>query len=121
MKDKLNDIFERQSSTMQALRQADRLPEWPVDLTTKPGQRQIKELMFESIGELMEASYILKNKVHRISDDRSVDLDHFKEELGDALAYFVEICIFSGISPEELYREYCRKQAIVLKRIEEGY
>lgn len=118
---KLQEIFDRQRSTMEALRQADRLPEYPVDLTTKPGQRQVKELMLNMIEELMEASFTLKNRVHRISDDRSVDLDHFKEELGDALAYFVEICIFAGISSDELFKEYCRKQELVLKRIEDGY
>ena len=45
----------------------------------------------------------------------------FREELGDALAYFIEICIFAGISPVELYEEYCRKNAIVQKRVKDGY
>ena len=47
--DRLEDIFKRQEAFMEELRSADRLPEWPVDLTTKPGQRLIKETIYNSI------------------------------------------------------------------------
>jgi hypothetical protein len=46
---------------------------------------------------------------------------HFREELGDALAYFIELIILAGISPDELYEEYCRKNFIVRKRLQDGY
>jgi len=120
-KDMLEDIFERQRVFMELLRENDVLPEYPVDLTTKPGQRLIRETMLNTIEELMEASFCLRNKVHKLSDDRSVDLDHYKEELGDALAYFVEACIFSGFTPKEIYEEYCRKNQIVQDRTRNGY
>lgn len=119
--DRLEDIFKRQEAFMEELRSADRLPEWPVDLTTKPGQRLIKETIYNSIEELMEASFTLKNKMHRLTDVRSLDIDHYKEELGDALAFFVEICIFSGIDANELHKEYCRKNSEVFERIRKGY
>jgi hypothetical protein len=119
--DKLHDIFERQTRFMEILRDNDKLPEWPVDLTTKPGQRLLKEAIFCMIEEITEASYTLKNRMHRLTDDRALDIDHYKEELGDALAYFIEVCILSGISPDEMYNEYKRKNQIVVERIEKGY
>ena len=119
--DMFGDIFERQRALMEQLKNNDILPEWPIDLTTKRGQRLIKEFVFDTIEELCEASFTLKNKAHRITDDRKVDLDHYKEELGDALAYFVEICILSGFSAKEVYEEYNRKNAIVQERLKTGY
>ena len=115
------DIFDRQKVFMEQLKDNDILPEYPVDLTTKGGQRLIKEFIFNTIEELAEASFTLKNKAHKVTDDRKVDLDHYKEELGDALAYFVEICILSGFSAKEIYEEYNRKNGIVQKRLETGY
>lgn len=119
--DKLGEIFRRQRELMDALIAEDKLPEYPVDITSKYGQRQIKELTFAMIEEMTEGTYILKNRPHRFTDHTDVDFAHFREELGDALAYFVEICVFAGISPEELYEEYCRKNFIVQKRIKDGY
>lgn len=119
--DRLCDMFDRQESFMRILVQADKMPEYPIDLTSKYGQRQIKEMTWNLVEELAEAMFTLKNRMHRFTDHQDVDFEHFREELGDALAYFLEICIFSDISPQELYDEYCRKNAIVKRRAQEGY
>jgi NTP pyrophosphatase (non-canonical NTP hydrolase) len=119
--DKLEQIFDRQRQLMDELIRGDKLPEYPVDITSKYGQRQIKELTWAMVEEMAEASYILKNRSHRFTDHTDVDFAHFKEELGDALAYFIEICIFAGISPQELFDEYCVKNAVVKKRVKDGY
>lgn len=119
--DKLEDIFEKQKQFMEELRLNEKLPEWPIDLQTKMGQRLIKETIFNMIEELAEASFTLKNKVHKLSDDRAVDLDHYREELGDALAFFIEVCVLSGIGANELYEEYKRKNEVVFERIRNGY
>jgi NTP pyrophosphatase (non-canonical NTP hydrolase) len=119
--DRLEQIFDRQLELMEALKRGDKLPEWPIELTSKWGQRQIKELIWAMVEEMAEASFILKNRSHRFTDHTDVDFSHFKEELADALAYFIEICIFAGISPNELFEEYCRKNGIVQKRVTEGY
>ncbi|MHB8407797.1 MAG: dUTP diphosphatase [Acidiferrobacterales bacterium] len=121
MADQLDEAFQRQTEFMQLLRDADKMPEWPVDLTSKPGQRLLKEVMLNLIEELMEASFTLKNRTHRITDARQIDIDHFREELGDTFAYFMEICILAGFGPEELFKEYCRKNQIVRQRLENGY
>ena len=120
-KDMLEEMFLRQKEFMELLREHDILPEWPIDLTTKPGQRIIKEYIFNMIEEIAEASFTLKNRVHKLSNDGQVDFEHYKEELVDALSYFMEICILSGISEHELFTEYCKKNAIVKERLESGY
>lgn len=121
MNDKLEEIFNRQRQFMDLLVQNDKLPEYPVSLMTKGGQRQLKETVFNVMEELMEASFTLKNRVHKMSNDNEVDVGHYKEELGDALAYFVELCIQSGISASELFDEYCKKNKVVVERLENGY
>lgn len=121
MSDRFEDMFAKQAEFMELLRQNDKIPEWPVDMTSKPGQRLIKETIFNLCEELFEASFTLKNRVHRMSDARLVDMDHYKEELGDAMAYFIEVCIFSGFSPEEMYQEYIRKNQVVRDRLKKGY
>lgn len=121
MSDRLEEIFTKQTEFMELLRQNDRMPEWPIDLTTKPGQRLIKETVWNLVEELAEASFTLKNRMHRLTDARLIDEEHYREELGDAFAFFVEICILSGISPEDLHREYVRKNAVVKERLERGY
>jgi hypothetical protein len=106
---------------MELLKDNDKMPEWPIDITSKPGQRLIKETLFNMIEELAEASFTLKNRMHRLTDARVLDVEHYKEELGDALAFFMEACILSGISPQDLYNEYCRKNEVVVNRLKNGY
>jgi NTP pyrophosphatase (non-canonical NTP hydrolase) len=120
-KDMLKDSFERQAEFMKLLLEDDKLPEWPIDLTSKHGQRQIKEIVWNLVEELAEASFTLKNRMHRITDHQDLDFEHYKEELGDAFAFFMEICIMSGISAEELHKEYVRKNGIVKQRFHSGY
>lgn len=121
MADKLDKVFSLQREFMDMLVEHDKFPEYPVDLTTKPGQRFFKETAFNMIEELMEASFTLKNRMHKLSDDTEVDFAHFREEIGDAFAYFIELVIIAGLGPEDLYEEYHRKNLIVRKRLQEGY
>lgn len=119
--DKWDSIFRLQEENMRVLESRDVLPSWPIDLTTKQGQRMIKEIINDCHGELWEATYTLKNKLHKQEDDRSFDRDHYKEELMDALAYLIETCILSGFSGDEMYEEFKRKNKVVRKRFEDGY
>lgn len=121
MADKLEKAFMLQKEVMDMLVEHDRFPEYPVDLTTKFGQRLAKEVIFNMIEEIAEASFTLKNRQHKISDDRTLDRPHYVEEIGDAFAYFMELCILSGVSADELYDEYRRKNQVVRQRITEGY
>ncbi len=119
--DRLADAFGRQTRLMEALIAGDKLPEYPIDITSKYGQKLIKELIWAMVEEMAEASFILKNRSHRFTDHTDVDFAHFKEELADAFSYFMEICIYAGIDYKELFAEYCRKNYIVRKRVQDGY
>ena len=121
MADKLEKAFLLQTEFMSMLVEHDKFPEYPVDLTTKIGQRFVKECIFNLVEELMEASFTLKNRQHKLSDDTELDFEHYREELGDAFAYFIEVCLLSGISAEDLYLEYFRKNGVVRKRLQDGY
>lgn len=117
----LNKIFMKQSEFMTMLVEHDKFPVYPVDLTTKSGQRFVKECVWNLVEELAEASFTLKNRQHKISDDNELDVAHYREELGDAFAYFIEICLLSGLTAEDLYNEYSRKNTIVKQRLANGY
>jgi NTP pyrophosphatase (non-canonical NTP hydrolase) len=121
MADQLDKAFVLQRQFMDLLVEHDKFPEYPVDLTTKPGQRMVREIILNMIEELMEASFCLRNKMHKLTDDREFDFEHYREELGDAFAYFMEVCIVSGISSTDLYEEYHKKNVVVRKRLENGY
>lgn len=121
MSDRLDRAFALQREFMDMLVEHDRFPEFPVDLTTKPGQRFIKECVWNLVEELAEASFTLKNRMHRLSDDAALDFDHYREELGDAFAFFIEICHLSGIGADDLFEEFRRKNAVVRRRLTEGY
>lgn len=121
MSDRLERAFLLQAEFMDMLVEHDRFPEYPVDLTTKPGQRFAKECTFNCIAELMEATVVLKNKMHRLSEEAEVDTPHYREELGDAFAFFMELCIVSGMTADDLYEEFRRKNSIVRQRLRDGY
>lgn len=117
MADKLDKAFLRQKGFMDMLVEYDRLPEYPIDLTTKPGQRLIKEYVANVIFELAEAAQTLRNRNHVIKDVPELDFAHYLEEIGDAFAFLMEVCILSDISPEMLYDEYLRKNQIVQQKL----
>lgn len=121
MSDKLDRAFTLQREFMDMLVEHDKFPEYPVDLTTKQGQRFIKECVWNLVEELAEASFTLKNRMHKLSDDSELDFDHYREELGDAFAFFMEICLLSGITGDCLFQEFRRKNEVVRRRLQEGY
>lgn len=121
MEDRFEKMFELQNEFMRLLKDHDKMPEFPIDLTSKPGQRLVRETILNMIEELMEASFCLRNKMHRLTDVRVLDREHYVEELGDAFAFFMEVVILSGITPEELFQEYVKKNRIVRERLQRGY
>jgi len=121
MSDKLDDMFDRQREFMELLRQHGKLPDYPVDMTSKEGQGWINKFAWDSVRELVEAVQELKNKSHRVTDVREFDREKYLEELADACAFFVEVLVLSDVTADEFYEAFCRKKDIVKKRLEEGY
>ena len=116
-------MFDLQERFMRRLADIDHsFPEWPLDISKKQSQLECRDLAFNSMGELFEAVQELKNsKKHRQTDVSEFDRQKFLEELVDAFKYFLEILIFVGITPDEFFEAYCKKDAVINKRIDESY
>src|SRR3990167_3553599 len=88
----------------------------------KQGQQLVRDVSHHCHDELWEASLHLKNaKSHRKTEVREIDREAFKEELIDALHLWIEICIVSGLSLEEVCDAYLEKGRKNRERIAEGY
>jgi NTP pyrophosphatase (non-canonical NTP hydrolase) len=72
--------------------------------------------------ELFEAIHLLvDSKTHRQTLVGGFDRTAFIEELVDVLHYFIEICLLSGISSNELAEAYMKKSTKNFARISRGY
>jgi hypothetical protein len=122
MIDKLQNMWEQQHSFMKLLQEKRGFPDFPVDIKTKPGQKFLKGITHECMGELFEANQELKNsKNHRATEISEIDRDAYIEELIDSLHFFFEILIASGISLDEMYEAYMKKGEKNVDRIINGY
>jgi len=120
--DKLHEMWEQQRKFMQLLQEHRDFPVFPVDVNTKKGQKFLKGITHECMHELFEANSALKNsKDHRATDVREFDRENYVEELVDALHYFFEIVISSGISIDELYEAYMKKGDVNVERVMSNY
>ncbi len=122
MSDKLELMLEQQLEFMNLLKETRGFPNFPVDLTSKDGQKLLKTISFEAMGELFEAVQHLKNsKAHRATEVSELNREEYLEELTDCLHYFFEIVLASGISSDELFDAYMKKGQINFERIKKGY
>ena len=116
--DMLQTIFGKQKElgfkydAIQHANVPDTVPkEIPVPIDSHLGQHQIKCRIFWAINELCEAADCLKNKPWK-ETMMETDVPHLKEELADALHFFVEACIFIGMDAAELFSYYMRKNKV---------
>lgn len=119
--DKLAKMMEQQEKFMRLLQEKRGFPSFPVDLTSKTGQKFLKTISYECADELHESRQHLKNKDHRATHIKDIDREAYVEELVDALHFFFEIVIASGISVDELYDAYIKKGDINVNRINNDY
>ncbi len=119
---RLRTMWDQQKSFMTLLQKERGFPEFPVDITSKDGQRFLRSITFDAVEELIEANQHLKNrKAHRVTDLPEFDRAKYVEELVDSLHFFFEIAIASGITLQELYEAYLDKGRINEERIQSGY
>lgn len=120
----LAQMFELRKDYIYALakaRPAAALPD-PVDLSSKDGQRQIRDLALRGVEEVFEALGLLRNtKVHRATEIPDFDREHFLEEWVDAFNFFFSVLIKAGYTPQELFDMYAKKDAIIHERLRNGY
>lgn len=98
------------------------LQKWPVDIASKEGQQAVRDTVLKGVEEMFEALAHLKNhKNHRLTEVKDFDQDAFLEEYVDAFNFFLAVPIMLGISVEELYEAYLKKDKIINDRIKKGY
>lgn len=107
----LTDIFKRQRELLEKYRDIEGLPELPVDIDTKEGQRILKDFKWRVVEELGEAANCLKNKPWKQTHVLT-DREHYYEELIDAFHFFIELFLVLGLSPEEVWTLYFKKQEV---------
>ena len=121
-KDSLEEMWEQQKSFMRLLQEKRGFPAFPVDISSKNGQKLLEDISFHMMKELFEAGQHLKNsKSHRITEIKDVDQVAYLEELVDVLHLYFEVCIAAGISVEDLKAAYLEKGRTNFGRINTGY
>lgn len=86
-----------------------------------PGvQAEIRMLFAYLTEELMEAINLLKNKCWK-QTPRETNPDEFYKELGDAWHFWLELMIFSGMTPDLIAKYYFGEAAKNDQRRSEGY
>jgi hypothetical protein len=107
---------------MNLLKEKRNFPNFPVDLSTKQGQKFVKSISHECMHELFESVQLLSDsKDHKNSLSGDFNKEKFLEELADVTHYLIEIFILTGISPEQIYEAYMKKGEINNDRINNGY
>jgi len=82
----LKHIFDKQEELMEKYQEIEGLPEWPVSIDLAENQVVIKDFKQRGMEEIAEAIEAFRNEEEL----------HFKEELIDALHFFVELNILVG-------------------------
>ena len=122
--DRLLEIFELREDFMKTLQASNPSisPEWPLDLSSREDQQYVRDIALRGVEEMFEALQHLKNwKPHRTTQVTEFNRDAFLEEVVDAFNYFFAVLVLVGITPDELFDAYCRKNDKIHRRLEEGY
>jgi hypothetical protein len=103
---KLDDIFERQKEYMKTL-----VPtyihngfsihtQWPWDINDRHAQEELRLLGWRYVEEIIEALTIWEMGV--LGGAQRKD---YEEEVADALHFFVELCLVTGLGPRDITRD----------------
>lgn len=118
----LSEMFASQRRFMELLKKHREHPDFPVDMSTKDGQRYVKDIAHDCMHELFEAVHLLKDaKKHRATIVGGFNRDAFLEELADTLHFFIGLCILAGVDASELHGAYVNKGQINVNRVLSGY
>lgn len=91
------------------------------NIHTKEGNYLIRDMLNASIQEMGEAVQVLKNWKAWKQTEMPSDSEHFKEELIDALHFFVEALILAGFTPDDVHDLYFRKNEVNHFRQDSNY
>lgn len=82
----LEEVFEKQLGVMKKYADIEGMPEWPMNVNTREGQKWFKDFLWRTTEEIAESyeAYLDGHETHTI------------EELADALHFFTELLILAG-------------------------
>lgn len=82
-----------------------------LDINSYAGQRRLKDFAWRVTEEIAEAMLTLKLRPWK-STPQLTDIDHYVEELIDALHFFVELLMLSGLDAEMTAKLYLQKNEV---------
>lgn len=114
--DLLENIFSKQRELEEKYnliekKNGEDVPSLPLDLNTFRGQRRTRALIYRITEELYEAGNTLRNKAWK-SSEVPCDVDHFLEEISDAVHFLIQLYIELGLTAEDFARLYFRKAKV---------
>lgn len=122
--DMLHDIFKMQQALEDKYRPIEKkngIPQKDSNSIDDPlSQYTIKDMAYRCITEIVEATECLKNKPWKQAHIPT-DVEHLKEELADALHFFLALCLLVGMDADQLYWYYMKKNKVNGWRIKSGY
>lgn len=82
----LDDVFAKQLSVTRKYAEIEGMPDFPMNVNTRVGQKWFKDFLWRTTEEIAESyeACLVDDEVHTI------------EELADALHFFTELCIIAG-------------------------
>jgi hypothetical protein len=123
--DRLSNIFKQREEFMHMLRQKfpNAYPvEWPVNLSNKDAQQNVRDIALKGVEEMFEALQHLKNwKDHRTTEMPDIDRDEFLEEVVDSFNYFFSLLILAGFNADDFFEMFEKKDKIIRDRLKGNY
>ena len=123
--DRLSSIFKRREEFMHMLRAKfpNAYPvEWPVNLSNKDAQSNVRDIALKGVEEMFEALQHLKNwKDHRATEMPEIDRDEFLEEVVDSFNYFFSLLILAGFNENDFFKMFEKKDKIIRDRLKGNY
>lgn len=94
----LKDIFERQTGLIEKYKDIEKMPDWPLTINSREGQKWIKDFLWRVSEELGESYEALEFASKAGDDDEKLEAHHVHqiEELIDALHFLVELVLLVG-------------------------
>lgn len=114
--DMLRAIFNRQKELEEKYHGIEKangalVQELPLKLDTFQGQERARLLIYRIAEELFEAGNCLRNKAWKQSQV-PVDIDHFLEEISDAVHFVIQLYIELGLTAEDFASLYLKKSEV---------
>ena len=91
-----------------------------LNIDSPKDQDYLRNKFMRIIQELCESVECLKNKPWKVSHVVT-DQNHLKEELADALHFFIELCIDLNMTAEDIFLYYVKKNEVNKWRIKSKY